>query len=138
MHVSLNRAETHQNFNIWVCGETNKLVRGSGLFVGEAGVAANHHFLTPEDGSQFKWRAGQYQLPVNVRLLGDKTHKQLFSQQLEITSELATQLEQSSVGLHFDWGPDSSRYLPHIDKQPLLPEADKFVEAPGLAHQSSE
>jgi hypothetical protein len=28
-----------------------KLVRGSGLFVGETGVAANHHFLAPRDGS---------------------------------------------------------------------------------------
>lgn len=46
MHVSLARNETHQNFNVWVhCDD--KLVRGSGLFVGESGVAANHHFLTP-------------------------------------------------------------------------------------------
>src|SRR5579862_7874181 len=32
MHVSLARNETHQNFNIWVYGEREKLVRGSGLF----------------------------------------------------------------------------------------------------------
>ena len=53
MHVALSRNETHQNFNIWLYGEREKLVRGSGLFVGETGVAANHHFLTPEDGSSF-------------------------------------------------------------------------------------
>jgi hypothetical protein len=47
MHVALLRNEMHQNFNIWVYGEREKLVRGSGLFVGETGVAANHHFLTP-------------------------------------------------------------------------------------------
>jgi hypothetical protein len=45
MHVALSRNETHQNFNIWVYGD-EKLVRGSGLFVGETGVAATHHFLT--------------------------------------------------------------------------------------------
>ena len=39
MHVALSRNETHQNFNIWVHGD-EKLVRGSGLFVGESGVAA--------------------------------------------------------------------------------------------------
>ena len=39
MHVSLARNETHQTFNVWVHGD-EKLVRGSGLFVGESGVAA--------------------------------------------------------------------------------------------------
>jgi hypothetical protein len=51
-HVALSRNETHQNFNIWVYGD-EKLARGSGLFVGETGVATNHHFLTPRDGSGF-------------------------------------------------------------------------------------
>lgn len=36
MHVALSRNETHQNFNVWVYGN-EKLVRGSGLFVGETG-----------------------------------------------------------------------------------------------------
>jgi hypothetical protein len=41
MHVALSRNEMHQNFNIWVYGEREKLVRGSGLFIGETGIAAN-------------------------------------------------------------------------------------------------
>ena len=53
MHVTLRRNETVQNFNIWVHGD-DKLVRGSGLFVGETGVAANHHFLTPRDCNSFQ------------------------------------------------------------------------------------
>ena len=57
MHVALSRNETHQNFNIWVYGD-EKLVRGSGLFVGETGVAANHHFLAPRDGSCFHFTEG--------------------------------------------------------------------------------
>jgi hypothetical protein len=58
MHVALSRNETHQNFNIWVYGERGKLVRGSGLFVGETGIAADHHFLTPEDGNSFRFTEG--------------------------------------------------------------------------------
>src|ERR1700722_17943591 len=71
MHVALLRNETHQNFNIWVYGN-EKLVRGSGLFVGETGVAANHHFLTPRDGSGFRFTEGRYRLEVFAHLLGDK------------------------------------------------------------------
>jgi len=117
MHISLARSETNQNFNVWVYGETDKLVRGSGLFVGETGISANHHFLTPEDGSHFRWMAGLYELSVHARLLGDDKNKLLFSQQLEISPELARQLEEPGAGLYFDWGPDSSRYLPHIDRR---------------------
>ena len=46
-HAWLSRNETLQNFNIWVYGERGKLVRSSGLFVGETGISADHHFLTP-------------------------------------------------------------------------------------------
>lgn len=137
MHVSLARSETHQNFNIWVHGETGKLVRGSGLFVGEMGVSANHHFLAPEDGGHFKWLAGHYQLGVHARLLGDKAHKLLFSQKLEVTPHLAIQLEKPGAGLYFDWGPDSSQYLPHIDLRPSMPDPEQFVEALGLIPPSS-
>jgi hypothetical protein len=73
MHVALSRNETHQNFNIWVYGERGRLVRGSGLFVGETGVAADHHFLTPRDGSSFRFTEGHYRLEVFAHLLGDKS-----------------------------------------------------------------
>ena len=118
MHVSLKRSETQQNFNIWVHGETSKLVRGSGLFVGETGVSANHHFLTPEDGSNLSWLAGQYHLCVYAKLLGDNAHKLLFSQNLEVSAEVAMRLQQPAAGVYFDWGPDSSRYLPHVELRP--------------------
>jgi hypothetical protein len=78
MHAALHRNESHQNFNIWVHGD-DKLVRGSGLFIGETGVAANHHFLTPKDGSSFQFLAGSYHLKVYARLLGDAQSKLLFS-----------------------------------------------------------
>ena len=105
MHVSLTRNETSQNFNIWVYGD-DKLVRGSGLFVGETGVAANHHFLTPKDGSNFKFVEGTYVLNVYAKIVGDFTPTILASQRLEISREDANALRDTEVGLYFDWGPD--------------------------------
>jgi hypothetical protein len=124
MHVALSRNETQQNFNIWVYGERGELVRGSGLFVGETGVAANHHFLTPKDGSSFHFTEGHYRLEVFAHLIGDKRPVSLFSQALEITRDKAIALEERNAGLYFDWGPDSSRYLPHVEN-PLLREKDE-------------
>jgi hypothetical protein len=132
MHVALSRNETHQNFNIWVYGERGKLVRGSGLFIGETGVAADHHFLTPKDGSSFRFTEGHYKLDLVAHLLGDKKPTPLFSQELEVTRELAAALEEPTAGLYFDWGPDSSRYLPHIDKREPSPDAEELLKVLGL------
>ena len=128
MHVALSRNEMHQNFNIWVYGERGKLVRGSGLFVGEAGVSADHHFLTPNnDGDNFRFTEGHYRLDVFGHLLSDQKLIRLFSQELDISRDMATALEEKTAGLHFDWGPDSSRYLPHVEKRPPSPKADDFL-----------
>jgi hypothetical protein len=99
MHVAVSRSETHQNFNIWVYGD-EKLVRGSGLFVGETGVATNHHFLPPKDGSSFRFTEGRYRIKVFARLLGNRDTTLLFSQTLEITREVATSLVQPGAGLY--------------------------------------
>ena len=105
MHVSMTRNETRQNFAFWVYGD-EKLVRGSGLFVGETGVATNHHFLTPKDGSNFQFVEGAYVLNVHAKLLGETTPKILVSEHLEIGREDAIALKERDVGLYFDWGPE--------------------------------
>jgi hypothetical protein len=131
IHVALSRNETHQNFNVWVYGE-ERLVRGSGLFVGEAGVEANHHFMTPNDGTSFRFLEGSYRLDVFARLLGDQKQTRLFSQMLEVSRDHEVALREAHAGLYFDWGPDSSRYLPHVRTRPPSPDPDKFLEASGL------
>ncbi len=138
MHIALWRNETHQNFNIWVYGERERLVRGSGLFVGETGVAANQHFLTPNDGSSFYFTEGHYRLEVFARLLGDKKPLRLFSQTLDISREIAASMREHSTGLYFDWGPDSARYLAHVDKRPASLDPEAFLRMLGIHHKSEE
>jgi len=99
-----------------------KLVRGSGLYVGETGVAANHHFLAPRDANSFQFEDGRYRLDVYAHLLGDPKRTLLFSQTLEVSQAIAAQLKESHSGLYFDWEPDSSRYLTHVERR--LPSPD--------------
>jgi hypothetical protein len=47
-----------QDFAVWTYGERNQLVRGSGLFVEESGVEANHHFLISKTTEPFQFIAG--------------------------------------------------------------------------------
>ena len=131
MYVSLSHGEARQNFNIWVYGE-ERLARGSGLFVGPAGVVANHHFLLPKDASRFHFREGQYKLRVYVRLLGNRADKLLFSQVLNVSREQASALNERGDGLYFDWGPDSSRYFPHIEHRAASPLPGELAAILGL------
>ncbi len=128
VHVALSRNEARQNFNIWVYGD-ERLVRGSGLFVGETGVEANHHFLTPRDTNSFSFTDGQYRLEVFAHIVGDRKETKLFSQTLEVTRELAEALRNPTTGLYFDWGPDCSRYLPHVEGRPPSPDPSAFLNA---------
>jgi hypothetical protein len=136
LHVALSRSETNQNFNIWVYGDDN-LVRGSGLFVGETGIAANHHFLTPGEDNAFRFIEGVYRLNVFARILGEKSKKLLFSHSLEISRETALRLQEPGTGLYFDWGPDSARYIPHVEKRMSSPDVGDLTELLGIAGKNS-
>ena len=136
MVVALSRNESRQNFNVWVYGN-DKLVRGSGLFVGESGVEANHHFLIPRDGNAFRFTEGRYRMEVFAKLLGDRHQTLLFSQILENSRETAARLERSDAGLYFDWGPDSTRYVHYVDVRPVPPNPEDLIDILKLARQKS-
>lgn len=127
MHLRLKRSETVQNFNIWVYGD-EKLTRGSGLFVGESGIATNHHFLTPKDANNFSFTAGDYSVSVYARTLGKENEKLLWSQELTVTADQAMELKNPVAGIYFDWGPDSRKYLPHVEMKPPSPKPEDFLE----------
>lgn len=126
MHVKLTRNETVQNFNIWVYGE-DRLQRGSGLFVGEHGVTFNHHFLTPKDGHTFRFTAGTYKLEVYARRLRAKRDDLLWSQDLVVSDQKSQALINNEAGIYFDWGPDSKRYLSHIEEKPPVPSPSDLL-----------
>jgi hypothetical protein len=116
MHISLSRNETKQNFNIWVYGENGNLMRGSGLFIPQEGVAFNHHFLLPADGANFQFKAGSYKLIVFATLVGSQNPIELTSINLQITEFQASQLSSTpNTGIYFDWGPDQQNYHSHTE-----------------------
>ncbi len=117
MFVRLNRGETSQTFNIWVYGD-DRLLRGSGLFVGETGVASNHHFLLPSDGTVYKFLAGGYTLNIFAKLVDGQHIIKLFEVKLQLSDQMSLKLDQrSDSGVYFDWGSDSHSYTEHVRTQ---------------------
>ncbi|MGD1038946.1 MAG: hypothetical protein ABR878_17670 [Roseiarcus sp.] len=72
--------------------------------------------------------AGQ---PISGQALSDLKPTRLFSQALDISRDIAAALEERTAGVYFDWGPDSSRYLPHVEKRPPSPNAEDFLRLLG-------
>ena len=118
MYVKLQRGETTQNFNIWVYGDKDSLARGSGIFVSREGIASNHHFLLPKDGTVYEFLPGEYVFTVFASLLGKKRPVLLLTQRLYLSKEFADELNKEKSGIYFDWGPDSKSYHSHLDKNP--------------------
>jgi hypothetical protein len=129
LHVALHRNESKQNFNIWVYGERGNLKRGSGIFVPQEGVTFDHHFLLPEDGANFNFLSGSYQLSVFAKLVGSKTRYELAKVNLSISESQAAQLAEPNAGIYFDWGPDQQSYHSHIDRRPEnVPDIEQLIE----------
>jgi len=120
MHINLQRAESKQNFSIWVYGN-DRLTRGSGLHVGHEGVAYNHHFLLPADGVDFKLLPGHYTVRVYAKRITDRTPFQLTQIELALSDSQARELEKGDTGIYFDWGPDQQAYHAHVDVRKSKP-----------------
>lgn len=129
MFIRLRRLESSQTFNIWAHGENSprrSLSRGSGLYVGEAGVLCDHHFTLPAGETAFTFLAGDYSLTVYASVVGDTKPLVLFTTHLTLSQLHADQMNQASMGVVFDWGPDSRCYHAHLldppqaDLSPLL------------------
>ncbi len=71
-------------------------------------------------------------MDVYAQILGDRRQMLLFSQDLEISNEIASLLMEPRAGLYFDWGPDSGRYLQNVDRRPPSPDHSEFLEALGI------
>lgn len=114
MFIRLQREETVQDFNVWVYDDKG-LVRGSGLFISKTGLSANHHFLMPKDGVSYEFFPGSYLLQLFVETV-NKTSAKIFEQVLIITPEQHKAMSEKSIGLYYDWAPNTGNYLAHLDK----------------------
>jgi len=127
MYIRLQRGESHQNFNVWVY-DNNGLVRGSGLFVDKSGIACNHHFLLPRDGSHYEFIPGEYLLEVFVEAV-EKDPIKIFEQKLSVSDKQEEAMSLKKVGIYYDWAPNSQSYCAHVDTEPKpQKELSDFIE----------
>jgi len=127
MFVRLRRGEAQQNFSFWVCGERDKLASGCGLYVGNTGIALNHHFMQPKDGSRFEFLPGDYLVEVFGTVVGKPSPIVLAKIPLHVTDDHAKSLKDPEENVYFDWWPDSARYNAHVVRRKEQPELPDFL-----------
>jgi len=129
MYIRLQRGESVQNFNVWVY-DNNGLVRGSGLFVNKTGIACNHHFLLPKDGTNYNFLSGDYILQVYVEVV-DENPRIIFEQNIFLSKEHEGEMLTKKIGTYFDLDPNTQNYYSHVDTTPekglKLREENKYL-----------
>ncbi|MEW6516688.1 MAG: hypothetical protein AB1439_07295 [candidate division FCPU426 bacterium] len=126
MFAKVKRGENTQVFNIWVYKE-KELVRGSGLFVGENGVALNHHFLLPKDGTQFEFIPGEYFVEIFVKYIGRSRILGLFKSKFTLSDEASKKIKTKDYGAYFDWEPEANSYNCHIYKRKTIADEIEII-----------
>jgi hypothetical protein len=112
-----NRAGCHL-FDFWGYGETNELSLGSGLFVGQAGVTYNHHFILRRDRNEFLFWDGDYCLEIFAHIVSAPRPTKLMEIKLEVDAQTAAEMGQiTKLGAFFEWDVDLDKYTVLLEKR---------------------
>jgi hypothetical protein len=112
MYAKLQHGDNEETFGFWGYGETNRLVPGSGLYVSQSGVGANHHFVLSVDRPPYRFTTGNYIIEVFARIVGQQSPLKLSEIKITLTTDHATALA-TEQGVLFELGPDSDGYTGH-------------------------
>jgi hypothetical protein len=110
MYVKLRRGDSQQIFSFWGYGETNKLTAGSGLFVGQAGIALNHHFVLPVQHTSYEFVEGPYSIHVLARVVGKSRPISLDTISLTLSRIDARTYLAGGVGILFELDWETGKY----------------------------
>lgn len=112
MHAKLSRDGIEESFSFWGHGEAAKITPGSGLYVGQTGVSANHHFVLSVHRSAYEFAAGTYTIEVFALLVGGLAPKRLSRISVEVDDQQAAALRERK-GVLFELQPEDGTYLGH-------------------------
>jgi hypothetical protein len=99
-----------QIFGFWGYGETKQLVPGSGLYVGQTGVTANHHFVLSAHQPAYEFAPGKYTIEIFARLVGKQHPIKLNAVSVYVTEEHASVLARRG-GVLFEISPEGDEYV---------------------------
>lgn len=110
LHLRVREGTRVAEFSFWGYGDKD-LVRGSGLFVPENGVATNHHFNPINRSPVFLFTPGTYTLELVAKLVGRSSLVSLSTIELEMpTSPFGSSIAKEAA-VYFNWSVEQGCYI---------------------------
>lgn len=114
LFLRVREGSRSEEFSFWGHGDKD-LVRGSGLFVSESGVATNHHFNPVEPDSLFLFQKGTYSLQLVAKLIGREQLASLWTITLEMPAAFSNSRIAQETAVFFNWSPEQRCYLASVE-----------------------
>jgi hypothetical protein len=116
LFLKVREGERVEEFSFWGYGD-KELVVGSGLFVGETGHVANHHFNPMDCEKLFRFRPGNYDIELFAKLVGRNHLTKLIQIPLNLPFELISDNKlPSENAIYFRWSPEQEKYIASVEK----------------------
>jgi hypothetical protein len=116
LFLRVREGERSSEFSFWGHGD-KELVRGSGLFVPEAGVVCNHHFNPIDSEQLFRFSGGTYSLELVAKLVGREPLVSLWRGKLDIPTGVLDPTIARETAMYFSWSPERRLYLGSVEKR---------------------
>ena len=107
-------------FNFWGHTEAGKLTLGSGLFVGQTGIACDHHFNPNIVVDDFIFGDGEYRIEIFATTVGSTSPTKLMEVSFTVDGQQAAELIQIlDTELYLFWNGDTKTYDGRTERRPI-------------------
>jgi len=116
LFLRVREGSRQSEFSFWGYGDKD-LVRGSGLFVPETGMATNHHFNPVDSEILFLFSQGSYSLELVAKLVGRERLVSLWDVTLEMPAGVFGSTIARETAVFYNWSPEQRCYIASIEKR---------------------
>ena len=102
-------------FSFWGHGDKD-LIRGSGLFIPETGLATNHHFNPINPETLFLFSEGVYSLELVAKVIGQESLVSLWNIKLEMPAGVFGSTITREKSVFYSWSPEQQCYIASVEK----------------------
>jgi hypothetical protein len=106
----------HTEFSFWGLGDKD-LIRGSGLFVPETGVATNHHFNPVDSEAMFLFSGGSYSLELVAKLVGKERLLSLWNVTVEMPAGVYGSTIARETAVFYSWSAEQRCYIASVENR---------------------
>lgn len=114
LFLRVSAGSRQAEFSFWGYGD-DKLMRGSGLFVPETGMATNHHFNPTDVDTLFRFSGETYSFELLASLVGRKRLVSLWTIELDVPVGVFDHTIAANKAIFYNWSPQTRAYVVSVE-----------------------